>query len=322
MSAVPFTLVLALAWFAATNLALSLVAWALARRVGAALIVDRPRRAARRLFALRVLPAAVSIIFTLGVFLPAHWRWEPARAHETAGYSIALFAILGSAIVAIAIFNATRETLGTAALVRRWRAIGRYQISVNGLPVVAVADSTPVVSLVGVVRPVVYIADDLRAGLTAEEFEVSVAHERAHLRSQDNLKRLVAVWCPDMLFGVLGRGLASSWRAASEFAADAEAARASEQRAVALASALVKVARLTPAHSLPQAAGVSRIHHQALLAARVERLLHQTTAEPRARRSSSSAAALFAAIVTMAWASFHFWLAIHLATESLVRVLP
>ena len=197
MSGAPFAILLALAWFGATNIALSLASAGLGRFFGGARLVDQPVRAARALFALRLLPAAGSLFFTIGVFLPAHWRWEPAVTEESAGYSIALFAIAGAAIVAITIARAARDTRATSGLTRRWRsaAAAGHRLAL-GFPVFFLADPSPVMSVGGILRPTLFVAEELRAGLTPEELEVSLAHEVAHARAGDNLKRLVAAWSP------------------------------------------------------------------------------------------------------------------------------
>jgi hypothetical protein len=321
-----FGLVLTLAWFAATNVAASLVAWVLWRLVAGTRLVGHPARAARVFLALRLLPAAASLFFTVALFLPAHWRLEPAGAEESAGYSLVLFALVGAALLGITVGRAVRDTRATASVVRRWSAAGRScpPRPSFGIPVFGVADTSPVLSLVGVVRPRLFVADDVVGALTAEELDVSLAHEAAHDRARDNLKRLVVAWCPDALGACgLGNGLIAGWHAAMEFAADARAAAGSERRAVALASALVKVARLTPPRAAPVPAA-SRLHDDALLAARIERLLAPAGDLPapgdiRSPWPLAAAAVLALAILLPAP---HAWLAVHEVTEGLVRLLP
>lgn len=325
MSHTLFALTVVLAWFAASNLAVSLIAAGLARFVSPLLIAERPDRAAWMLLSLRIAPAAVSLFLTLGVLIPAQWRWEPSGAEESAGYSILLLAAGGAAILALSAGCALRDTLAASGIARRWRSAARASgRGVSGLPVFVLADRAPVMSLVGIFKPTVFVADEVASQLTPEELEVSLAHEAAHARAGDNLKRLVTAWCPDLLgIGPLGRDLAARWRAATEFAADARAVTGSDQRAVALASALVKVARLVTPGVSPVPLAFSRIHHQALLAARIERLLH-----PAARLRASSRrpwALLVAAAAVLACAvvaTHHPSLTVHQATEGLIRVLP
>lgn len=318
-----FAFVLVLAWFGASNLLLSSIAAAAGASVRRERIAEQPVRFGRLLLALKLAPGAIALLFTFGVFLPAHWRWEPARAQESAGFSIALLAILGAAIVALTAGRAVSDTLATSTLVRRWRTGARERRSSFTFPVFFVADRSPVMSLVGIVAPRLFVANEIAEELTADELEASLAHEAAHARAHDNLKRAFVAWSPDALWLVpRGRDLAARWRAAAEFAADARAAVGSEARAVALASALVKVARLTPPEACAPMA-VSGIHHQALLAARVERLLQGGAESSRADLFSvlpllCAAVAIAVALVAVQ----HPWLAVHQATEGLIRYLP
>lgn len=319
-----FTLLLAFAWFGAVNVSLSALTTAIAATIDRARIAEQPVGTGRLLLALKLAPGLVSLAFIFGVFLPAHWRLEPALAQESAGYSIALLAVAGGAILLLTVWRAARDAAATSALVRRWRLVARATPSALGFPIFVVSDRSLVMSLVGVIAPRLFVAEEIETRLTAEELDVSLAHEAAHAGAADNLKRSLAAWCPDALWLVPGGArLASRWRAATEFAADARAVRGSETRAVALASALVKVARLAPS-DVPAPMAVSGIHHQALLAARVERLLSGASGSRRPRRLLSVVLlagcplALAAVFATMP----HPWLAVHQATEGLIRFLP
>src|ERR1019366_10566357 len=101
-------------------------------------------------------------------------------------------------------------------------------------------------ALVGVLRPRLFVARRLLDALTAEELAASVAHEAGHRRAWDNLKRLAMRAAPDLLaITGIARGIERRWASASDHAADRRAAGDGPTRC-ALASALVKVARLTP----------------------------------------------------------------------------
>ena len=114
------------------------------------------------------------------------------------------------------------------------------------MPVFAVDADAPVMALVGVLRPRLLITRPVLDALTDEELAAGVAHELGHWRARDNLKRLAMRAAPDMWFATgVARWLERRWAAASEYAAD-RSAGGSERERCALASALVKVARLTP----------------------------------------------------------------------------
>jgi hypothetical protein len=189
--------------------------------------------------------------------------------------------------------------------------------------VLVLPDATAVIALVGFRRPTLFLSDDVASALTGEELSASLAHEEAHHRSRDNVKRLAAAWCPDALeaMGCAG-SLGRRWMGAMELAADTRAAGGCEERAVVLASALVKVARLV---SGPRYAGaaVSLLHDEALLAARVSRLLAPAkTGQPRQVGKPLRVAAAGAAAATVLLILEEAWLTVHVMTEGLIRWLP
>ncbi len=125
------------------------------------------------------------------------------------------------------------------------------------------------ISLAGLLRPRVFVASPVIEAFTSDEMDVSLAHEVAHHDARDNLKRMLVACSPDLL-GIWpsGRALERRWRAAVEFAADDGAVGGDESRAVALASALIKVARLSPA---APAAGASSAFYDGTLLCRAHR---------------------------------------------------
>jgi Zn-dependent protease with chaperone function len=318
-----FAIVLALAWFGAVNAGLSTLvaaaAWLIERGVGPRVRPDRPAA----LLGLRIAPGLLSLLFIVGLFLPAHWRFEPTGAEESAGYSLIALAGLGAAGLLLAARRVVRDGLLTRRLERAWlgRAPGSGGVA-GGLPLLVLPGPEPVVSLVGIRRPRLFVAARVIDACTPEELEVSLAHEVAHRDSRDNLKRVLVACSPDLLaIWPAGRRLEQRWRAAVEFAADARAARGDGVRAVSLASALLKVARLAPVAA--PAAGFG-LYDGTLLWARIDRLLGPVADAPgpahlgRAWSLSLGAFATLAAVLTVEGA----WLGVHAATEGLVRLLP
>jgi beta-lactamase regulating signal transducer with metallopeptidase domain len=115
----------------------------------------------------------------------------------------------------------------------------------NGQIVQVVEVADPVVAVIGGWRPQVVAAECIFAACSHDEFEQVVAHEAAHLSARDNLKLLLLVACPDAVaWTALGATLSQRWRTAAEFAADQRATGDDPDKRVALASALIKVARL------------------------------------------------------------------------------
>jgi hypothetical protein len=105
----------------------------------------------------------------------------------------------------------------------------------------------PVVSLVGIVRPRLFVSDRVLEACTPDEVAAMVGHEWGHLVARDNLKRLALHACPDLLAWLpAGRAIERHWHEAAEESADDWTARGGRASAFALANALLKVARLTP----------------------------------------------------------------------------
>jgi beta-lactamase regulating signal transducer with metallopeptidase domain len=180
------------------------------------------------------------------------------------------------------------------------------------------------VSLAGILRPTILVGSEAVAALTPGELEAAIAHERAHWGARDNFKRFLMFCAPD-LFGwsAAARHLEERWRAEAECAADARAARGDDRRALLLASALVKVARLAR-HSgcvVPSPAW-SAFHLAGLLETRVRRLT-----AGRAPIDTAGSGLWWRVLAGAIAVSVTVWLSggsylLHQATESLVTHLP
>jgi hypothetical protein len=320
-----FALLLALAWFGAVNLALSGLAAAFGRQIQRGAINVRASAAPAILLALKLGPGLAALFFACAVFLPAHWRFEPEGAVESPGYTLFVLGSIGAVALARAVRRAVRDAGMTRRLERDWlaRASGPRPGGGGRLPVYSLPDSAPVISLAGLLRPRVFVARPVADAFTSDEMDVSLAHELAHHESRDNLKRLVVACSPDMLgLWPCGRAVEQEWRAAVEFAADARAVAGRPERAVALASALLKVARLVPAAGAPAAA--SAFYDGTLLSARIGRLLTPCFDDRPAPTPASAWRMSLGSITVLAaaLAARGLGLGVHLATEGLVRFLP
>jgi beta-lactamase regulating signal transducer with metallopeptidase domain len=110
--------------------------------------------------------------------------------------------------------------------------------------------------------------------LSAEELDVALGHEGAHLACHDNLKRLLFLLTPEIVPFTRGfAALERAWRKFSEWAADDEATQCDANRSLVLASALVRLARMGSPAPTP-ALAASLLAADENLARRVERLLH------------------------------------------------
>jgi Zn-dependent protease with chaperone function len=111
----------------------------------------------------------------------------------------------------------------------------------------------PLVAVIGAWRPRIVATESVRAACDAEEFRAVLAHEAAHLAARDTLKLLMQVAAPDALaLSPIAAALTERWRVAAEFEADQRATQGDCGRRLALASALIKVARLLKSHAAPR----------------------------------------------------------------------
>ncbi len=325
MNELLFLALLALAWFATVNAALSALTAAVGPPLARAASRLRPTRVPAVLLALKLAPGAVALLFIFALFLPAQWRFEPKNADESAGYTLVALGLLGALTLALAARRAVRDYLATRRVERGWlaRACPATVPAANGLPVYCLPDRVPIVSMTGLREARVFVSRPVLNALTDDELDASLAHERAHHQTRDNLKRLLVACSPDLLgFWAGGREIERRWRAAVEFAADARAASGREGRGLVLASALLKVARMTPAAGL-QAAG-SGFYDGAPIWERISRLLAPAVGEepapPLGRAWSFSLCGM--TLVAAVLAGEGVWLGIHVVTEGLVRLLP
>ena len=307
------TLVLALAWFAAVNASASIFSWMLATGLSS----PRQRENLRLLLSVRLFPAIASIVFAGALFLPSHWIFEPRDAKETLGLAWYAMALAGL-FVLVRSCGRAREILRTGQRLRTGERCSTVDIAD-----VHEVDGLKGVSLAGVFRSRILIGPSVARELSSAELEVAVAHELAHRQALDNLARCAMVCAPDFFGGNrAARRLEQDWHAAAESLADARAVRGDSVRAIHLASALVKVARLAAqGPAAPSVPAWSTLNDPPLLERRVRRLV--TGAVPLA---TSGRPRLMPAVVTLSVSLLVAVPAlagmIHRLTETLVNLLP
>ena len=264
----------------------------------------RPDAGAKLLIGLRLLPVGLSSLVVLSLCAPSYLWLEPDAAVERVGTGCLAAAMLGAAICAA---GAAR---GLAASIRS----ARYLRNCESL---ADADM-PLLMLAGVFHPRLVMSRGVRDALTAEQLDVALRHEWAHGTARDNLKRLLLRLAPDMFPGWRGfDALERNWSRLAERAADDRAVAGSRERAFALASALVRVARMGAASATPPLA-TSLLAETADVAARVERLLEGNLgkAPPRGLPAPAIALALCAAALVFHPSTLY---AVHELLERLTR---
>jgi Zn-dependent protease with chaperone function len=230
------------------------------------------RSEAAGLLLLRLLPSVTASVLVLGVFAPAFYRLEPRGTDETAGPWLVALACVAALLILNAARRVGRAWLATRRLVRRWLSTSTL-VTLRGapMPVRSIPSEFPVVSVVGVKRPRLFVSDRVLRECTPEELAAIVRHECAHVAAADNLKRAVLRLCPDLLALMpFGRAIEQQWHDASEDAADDDTRRMGS--AIALAHALVRVARMGAAVRVP-ALPTASLYNGDPVERRVRRLL-------------------------------------------------
>jgi hypothetical protein len=302
-------LCLCFASFFLVHTALSFIIWFIARPVIRLAERIRPRSATSFLFTLRMIPAALSLFVVLGLCVPSYLWLEPESVAERIGFACFASALLGIAIWTIAIARSLYAATKSLRYARQCQQAGRETCITGEMPpIIVVEKETPLLALAGVIHPRLMISRGVISALSTEQLAAALRHESAHRISRDNLKRLLLLLAPDVLpfsraFASLDRG----WARLSEWAADDHAAGGDSRRALSLAGALVRVARMGAA---PRAAVLftSLIDDDRDLSIRVDRLLHAEPAQEnplgRVMRAIVGGAAL---VVTGCLATAMLW---------------
>jgi hypothetical protein len=264
-------------------------------------------------FLRRLLPLVGLLVGMLVLMAPAFLLHEPAQADERPGVVASALAAFGLLLLGATAARAVRTYRATRRLVAEWRQDAQ-PIALPGQPVPAfvIASAFPVVAVVGVWRPRLFIARRVLQALTPDELSAVLAHEAWHVRAGDNVKRWLMACAPAIGFRPLAAHLEREWEEAMEIEADRGAGGALE-----LASALVKTARLAPAGAdlrIPAAA----FHGGGSIARRIDRLVRGSRADRASHPALRVAAA--AAIVGVAASLPALWPTLHRLGEAVLHL--
>jgi hypothetical protein len=221
--------------------------------------------------ALRLLPATFAALTVGVVCLPSYIRFEQRAEQED----------VGSVCLALAVVTAFLFMSAVLRTVQAWRRS---------------AKASMLLALTGVVRPQVVISEAARNALTETQLAMAVQHEKAHAHSGDNLKRLLILLAPGAF--PLAGSLEKAWKRFAEWSADDRAAAGDPQRAVSLAEALVRVAKLGTRKEPELVTSFLASEHD--LETRVERLLNPGVAAGQPYGAMSAAAVVSTALVVSA----------------------
>jgi hypothetical protein len=324
MSVLPFYLhglMLALVWFAITAGAATLVVAAIARQ----LIRQEAKRPASFWLALRVIPAAAAASAVAVLFVPSYWLYEPRQYAEGFHADLAGVGLLALAAVAVPAARGGAAWIRASRRATAWAQMGT-PIATSGasMPAFRIETEAPIMALVGIVNPRLFISRRVVSALNEEELAASVAHEVGHRCAFDNFKRLLLLSTPSFLTPALTRQIDERWAAAAEEDADRRACQPLDTGAVryALASAIVKIARMLPAPPIV-AEPISTLVDGSDIEARVHSLLEADVAAERPRRDRRRLMLTLAigAIAAAAAGYAPLLRAVHEATEVIVHAI-
>jgi Zn-dependent protease with chaperone function len=314
---------LCLASFFLLNLALGLSVSLVTPWVIRAASRMEARLVARLLLSLRLLPVSLAALLVAGVCAPSYLWLEPTAGSEEVGWGGLLPALFGLAALGESLARAFLAYRRSNRYVRQSERRGRKALlRAARMPVWLVDGVVPLVALTGILRPRLMMSQQVMRALSQNQLAAVLRHEHAHRISRDNLKRLLILLSPGMLPFYRGLGaLDRAWALAAEWAADARATEGNRRRALCLASALVRVARLDVPQSSPLL-GTLLLANGAELSSRVDRLLHpvprreETPASPILKAAASLTLAAGMAGVMLQPAMFH---SVHELLEDLIR---
>jgi len=134
---------------------------------------------ARLLFTLRILPSALAAVFVFALVVPAYVLLEPPHTEEVVGLKLFLFAAASAAGVLLALWRVAGTWRVTRKFEREWMSRAE-PVSVEGMetPAYRISHHFPVIAVVGVLRPRLFIASQIFDELTPEELRAALAHER------------------------------------------------------------------------------------------------------------------------------------------------
>ena len=243
---------------------------------------------ARFIFILRTFPATAALLVVIVFLIPSYLAFEPRQTNEAVSIKLGLLALFSATGIALALWRGIATWLATKKLTDDWLTNAEI-VSLENLPLPAyrINHQFPVVAVVGVLRPKLFVAGQIFDSLNAEELSAVIAHETAHVASRDNLKHWLMRICRDALvIFPFSYSLDKEWAEAVELAADEKAASCeSDRAALDLAQAIIKIARLIPAGIKPtMPAGAFLIDGETesgdALVRRIGRLIELTESKP------------------------------------------
>lgn len=280
----------------------------------------KPGSAAGLLLAARLFPSVAAVLVVAGICVPSYLWLEPDAAVEQVGLVCLAAAIVSVVNLAASMWRGSRAIVLSMRYNRRTG--GEARTLGEEIPVVWMDQGAGLIALAGIFRPRLVVSREVARELSADQLAVALLHERAHWSSRDNLKRLLMLLAPDALpfrfrFFAGLEALERGWVRFTEWSADDRAVCGDPHRSLALAGALVRVARLGNRSAISPLM-TSLMADASDLEARVERLLAGALGGERLRWRMAAILVLTAAVVAV-WTAPATLQAAHELLEQLIR---
>jgi hypothetical protein len=189
-----------------------------------------------------------------------------------------------------------------------------------GIPAFAIDAAFPVVAVVGILRPRLFVARSVLDTCSADQIDAILAHEGRHVRAHDNLRRAMLAIVPDFVALMpFADRLHTAWHDAAEEAADDAAGLRGDAGRVSLAEALVRVARLGATGRDAGPLPASALYRGEALERRIRRLLGPPPAPDGTDRPAWQRLLPFAAISALCGLALE---TVHVVIELAVTFLP
>jgi Zn-dependent protease with chaperone function len=262
------------------NVAMTIACIGIAGSATRAASTMRPANAARLFLTLRLLPFATALLIVVGLCIPSYLRYEQNTGTEATGWFCLLAAVFGLGLCITTVSRCIHAILKLRSMSEAAKQLPTQLSALASTPLCIADPNTtgaPLLSLVGILKPRLIVSPRLLQTLSPEQFDAALAHEDAHLLSRDNLKRLLLAVAPGVLpFAPGSRSIERQWQRYAELTADETASRGLPDRSIALAEALIHVARLANIErEMPFASSLAASHLE--LALRIDRLMTMGT---------------------------------------------
>jgi hypothetical protein len=273
------------------------------------------RSSSNLLFALRILPLALSSVVTLAFTLPSFLLLEPRSTDEAIGAAPLALGFCCLILFGAGIFRASIAQLRASRALVKWLNGSILMESEDAVPIFRTGNDAPTLTVAGVCAPKVLVSEAAVAMLNPPELRTALRHEIAHVLSYDNLKKLLFRFSA---FPAMA-DLEHAWLEEAEMAAD-DAAVSTFHDALDLAAALIKVSRLGPIEPAGELT-MALLHSSTALSARVQRLVAWDKAQkPKPHERWRYALPAVAAMAFAVIANYGLVLTrMHAVTEWLVR---